>query len=401
MQSHILVAGAGLTGSLAALALAHTGCRVTLVDPATRAHLASPRYDGRSTALSAGTLDFLDTLGLKESLLAAGEPIRTIRIVDVAQDQHILFDPAQTGRDALGLIIDNTLLRQQVFAALLSHPHVTLLEQVRVTGFADSGATLTANLGNGSTLSAQLLVAADGRTSPLRQQAGIGVQQKTYPHHGLTFPVRHTLPHHGVAFECFRQEGPLALLPLQGSRSSVIWMLPAATARQWASIPEKFLSTALQQAFGRALGEFTVDGPRSHWPLTRIRANRLGQGRLVLLGEAAHAMHPIAGQGFNLSVRDVMTLTAFIRDNIRLGLDPADGLAGRYHTARQPDMQSLLVATDTLDRLFQVAFAPVRVARGLGVAVVQQSDTLRQLFMQHAMGLSPLALSGIPRLQSP
>lgn len=392
----VIVVGAGLAGSVAALALAQAGCRVCLVDAMPADELARLGRDGRTTAIAAACADFLDTLGVWERLRPHAEPIRAIRISDDSARQFVHFDAAKAGRDALGYIIDNGLFRQVVLETLAATPRLTVRLGERVEGLARETDRSELVLASGTRLAARLVVAADGRASRLRTLAGITAREKRYGHDALTFIVSHDLPHHGIAHERFLPEGPLAMLPLPGNQSSVVWMVSRDRAAQLQDIAPDVFVHALQQRFGPTLGTLQLAGPRHRYPLWLMLAQRYATARLVLVGEAAHAMHPIAGQGLNVSLRDVAVLTRLVRDNQRLGLEPAaQDMTARYEALRRPDVMVMAAATDSLDRLFQVTFAPVRWARRAGLAAVQHSDAARAAFMRHAMGASWLAQLGM------
>jgi 2-octaprenyl-6-methoxyphenol hydroxylase len=392
-----VIVGAGLAGSIAALALARAGSRVCLLDAMPATELARLGRDGRTTAIAAACADLLDGLGIWDTLRPHAEPIRAIRISDDRAQQFVHFDALKAGRPALGYIIDNGLFRQEVLTALQAEPRLTLRLGERVTHLATHPAHAALTCSDGARLMASLVVAADGRCSPLRALAGIPAHEKRYTHDALTFIVTHDLPHHGIAHERFLPEGPLAMLPLPGNQSSVVWMVRRVHAAQLQEVNAEAFTYALGQRFGPTLGTFQLAGPRHRYPLWLMLAQRYAGERLVLVGESAHALHPIAGQGLNVSLRDVAVLARLVGDNRRLGLDPAQGVAAAYEVLRRPDVLAMTVATDSLDRLFQVTFAPIRWARRAGLAAVQHSDAARAAFMRHAMGVSWLAQLGMEK----
>jgi 2-octaprenyl-6-methoxyphenol hydroxylase len=407
-----IVVGAGLAGSSAALALAQQGggsCRVCLVDVMPASALAAAGRDGRTTAVAVATADWLTDLGVWPELAPHAEPIRAIRISDDTARQFVHFEASKAGcqdprRDtpghaALGFIIDNGLFRRAVLDAVARHPNITVQTGQPVTGFIPHSSLrpewAEVLLASGVTLTAALVVAADGRSSPLRTLAGIPAAMKRYPHDALTFTIAHTLPHQGIAHERFLPEGPLAVLPLPGQQASVVWMVRQEQSAALQHVAPDVFAHALQQRFGPALGTLSLSGVRHRYPLWLGQARHLASGRLVLVGEAAHALHPIAGQGLNVSLRDVAVLARLVADNRRLGLDPAQGVSDAYTTLRRPDILTMVAATDGLDRLFQVTFPPVRWARRAGLVAVQRSDRARAAFMRHAMGVSALARLGL------
>ncbi|MEI9988137.1 MAG: FAD-dependent monooxygenase [Aliidongia sp.] len=254
---------------------------------------------------------------------------------------------------------------------------------------------MTVELADGRTIRARLLVAADGKTSRLRQEAGIRIFGTEYKQHAISGTVTHEQPHHGVAVEHFLAAGPFAILPMTGNRSSIVWTERAALAPALLKLPEAEFNRELTRRFGDFLGAVEWAGPRWSYPLNILYAERITDRRLALVGDAGHVIHPIAGQGLNLGIRDVAALAELVVDAYRLGLDPgAADVLERYQRWRRVDTLALSAVTDGLNRLFSNDIAPVKLARDLGLAMVDRVPPLKRLFMRHAMGL----VGTLPRL---
>jgi 2-octaprenyl-6-methoxyphenol hydroxylase len=391
----LLIVGGGLAGMGLAAACAGAGIETALVDREDPATLVDEPFDGRTTALALGSQRVLAGVGLWPEIAAHAEPIREIRVVDGAARQFLHYDHHLVGDDPLGFIVENRLLRQALLAHLATLPSLVHRAPCAVRGVTTGSATADAVLDDGSRIRANLVAAADGRSSPLRAAAGIHALTWSYPQTGIVCTVRHAEPHRGVAVEHFLPAGPFAILPMTGQRSSIVWTERAALAPGLLALGEDAFLGELERRFGDHLGTLEVVGPRWSYPLSFLHAARYVAPRLALVGEAAHVIHPIAGQGLNLGIRDAAALAELIVDARRLGLDigASDVLEG-YERWRRLDAVLLAAATDGLNRLFSNALPPLRVARDLGLAAVDRLPPLKRLFMQHAMG----TLGELPRL---
>ena len=250
-------------------------------------------------------------------------------------------------------------------------------------------------LASGGRARAGLLAAADGRASPLRDLAGIGVMRWNYEQTGIVATIAHGEPHRGRAFERFFATGPLAMLPMLGQRSSIVWAADNRLARELIALDDREFVAELADRFGDRYGALELAGPRWHYPLSMVQATRYTDRRLALVGDAARAIHPIAGQGWNLALRDVAALAELIVDARRLGLDPGGAaVLARYERWRRFDSLALIGITDGLNRLFANDLLPLRLARELGLGAVERIPPLKRFFMRHAMGL----LGDLPRL---
>jgi 2-octaprenyl-6-methoxyphenol hydroxylase len=310
------------------------------------------------------------------------------------------YDHRAVGPHPLGYIIENRFIRRALYKHLASLPQVQLLapESARLQGQDDGAATLA--LAGGGRVTARLAVACDGRGSALRAQAEIGVTRWDYAQTAIVTAITHEKPHRGIAHERFLPAGPFAVLPLpEGEdgrhQSSIVWTERTELAPAMLALPAAEFADEIMARFGHGLGRIVADGRRWSYPLGVIMADRTVAHRVVLAGEAAHGIHPIAGQGLNMGLRDVAALAECLADTARLGLDIGSPQAlARYERWRRFDNLSLLAVTDVLNRLFSNDLAPVRLVRDLGLGLVDQIAPLKRVFMRHAMGV----VGDLPRL---
>ncbi|MEE8499683.1 MAG: FAD-dependent monooxygenase, partial [Kiloniellales bacterium] len=390
------------------IALAGAGVATVVVDAADPAALQAAAYDGRSSAIARGTQQALAALGIWPGMAAQAEPILEIRVSDgklgagaspffLHYDHHEL-GPGQDG--PLGYIVENLATRRALAACAARAAKLTLLAPARL-GSAERGpAAVSAVLDDGRRIRAQLIVGAEGQASALREAAGIRVTRWDYGQVGIVCTVAHEAPHQGVAHEHFLPSGPFALLPMTpgpegGPRSSLVWTERRALAPAMMALSDADFAAELERRFGAGLGRLRQAGGRWSYPLGLMLAESCVAARLALVGDAAHVIHPIAGQGLNLGLRDVAALAETLVDARRLGLDlgAAEALA-RYQGWRRLDGAPLAVATDGLNRLFSNDFGPLRLVRDLGLAAVDRAPPLKRFFMRHAMGL----VGDLPRL---
>ena len=392
----LLIAGGGLTGLLLGLACAGAGLEVSVVDRQDPATLLADDFDGRSSAISYGSHKVLEGIGLWSGLASDAEPIREIRVADDNSPLFLHYDhrALDTGVP-LGYIIENRILRRTLIDRLGSIPNFRLLAPLAVNSVSTSALSATAVLSDGRQIQARFVAAADGKTSPLRLAAGIRTVEWRYPQTGIVTTVRHQRPHYGVAVEHFMPAGPFAILPMTGNRSSIVWTERAELAPRLVGLADTAFAAELAARFGDFLGTVEPIGPRWTYPLTLLLAEEYVSTRLALVGEAAHTIHPIAGQGLNLGIRDVAALAELVIDWRRLGLDIGDDrVLQRYERWRRFDTFMLAAVTDGLNRLFSNRIAPLRLARDVGLAMVDRMPPLKRLLMRDAMGV----LGDLPRL---
>lgn len=391
-----MIAGAGLIGLLLGVACAGAGLEVAIVDPTDPAAALNEGFDGRCSAIGYGSRRVWDALGLWPEIAARAEPILEIRVADDDSALFLHYDHRQLGAGApLGYVVENRVLRRALIERARSLPGLSLLAPLAVGGVETSPFAAVAMLSDGRLVSSRLVVAADGQKSPLRRRAGIGAVEWRYRQTGIVTTVRHERPHRGVAVEHFLPAGPFAILPMTGNRSSIVWTERAELSDRLIVLPDTQFSAELAARFGDFLGAVEPIGPRSTYPLGLMLAERYVARRLALVGEAAHVIHPIAGQGLNLGTRDVAALAELVIDTRRLGLDIGDdAVLDRYQRWRRFDTLLLAGVTDGLNRLFSNSLPSVRLARDFGFAVVQRLPPLKRLLMRDAMGL----VGDLPRL---
>jgi 2-octaprenyl-6-methoxyphenol hydroxylase len=402
----VVVIGGGLVGLTLARALGSAGLAIAVVDREPPARAADDAFDGRASAIAWGSAQALTGLGLWEHLAPHAEAIRDIRVSDGASLLFLHYDHRDAGLAAsgqpapLGFIIENRFIRRALYAAIAGTNTVELMAPAEVAVLDRGAAHVEAALTDGRRIRASLAVACDGRESPLRAAAGIETVRWRYDQTGIVAAIGHTRPHHGIAHERFLSAGPFAVLPLPDSpagehRSSIVWTERAALAPLMLALPDDQFAAEIARRFGDGLGEIRVTGPRWSYPLGLVHAKRYAAQRLVLAGDAAHAIHPIAGQGLNLGLRDVAALAECIVDAARLGLDIGLGDAlARYERWRRFDNLLLAATTDGLNRLFSNNVPPVRLLRDVGLGLVNRVPAVKRLFMRHAMGM----LGDLPRL---
>jgi 2-octaprenyl-6-methoxyphenol hydroxylase len=389
-DAELVIAGAGLSGMLLAIACAAAGIEVAIVDPQDPAAMLDQGFDGRTSAIAYGSRLVFDGIGLWPRIAPDAEPIREIRVAD---DESLLFlhyDSADLGPAAtpLGYIVENRVLRRVLLETARTLPTLRLLAPRRILGMAASDGGAEAVLDGGERLRTRLVAAADGKNSPLRRAAGIAALEWRYPQVGIVTTVAHARPHAGIAVEHFLPAGPFAILPMIGNRSSIVWTENADLAPALLALSETDFASDLRARFGGFLGAIEPVGPRWAYPLALMQAERYAGRRLALIGEAAHVIHPIAGQGLNIGIRDVAALAELIVDQRRRGLDIGEPLLlERYQRWRRPDALVLAAVTDGLNRLFSNTLPPLRLARDLGLAAVNRVPPLKRLLMRHAMGL--------------
>ncbi len=396
----VLVVGGGMVGLTLAAALGGAGLRVRVVDREAVAWTTDPGFDGRASAIAAGSRAVLDAIGAWSDMAGDAGPILEIRVTDGASPLFLHYDFRDIGEGPLGHIVENRHIRRALLRRIAALESVDLTGGHTVEAIDRGSLRAEARLDDGTVITARLVVAADGRNSPTREAAGIGVTSWRYDQTGIVCTVAHARPHLGIAQERFLPSGPFAILPMTGDRSSIVWTERADLAPRLLALDDAAFAAELARRFGDYLGALEVVGPRFSYPLSLAHAERYIDNRLALVGDAAHAMHPIAGQGFNIGVRDVAALAETIVDTIRLGLDPGTTTAlERYQRWRRFDNTVMLALTDGLNRLFSNDVAPLRMARDTGLAVVDRMPALKRVLMRHAMGQAgdlPRLIQGLP-----
>ncbi len=399
-EAEVLIQGGGMVGLTLGVALAGAGVETVVLEKSDPAATVAAEFDGRVSAITHGSQQALNTIGLWSDMARHAEPILDIRVTDGDSPLFLHFDHRVVGDAPFGHIVENRHTRQALYAAAAKLDRLELIAPCGLRGLKRGPAGVEAELDDGRRIRARLAVAADGRHSSLRREAGIAVTTWRYDQAGIVCTVAHERPHHGVAQERFLPAGPFAILPmtsdpLAGHRSSLVWTERADLAPVIMALDEAGFTAEMALRFGDHLGRLKVVGGRWSFPLGLSHATRYCHTRLVLVGDAAHAIHPISGQGLNLGLRDVTALAEVVVDARRLGLDIGAGdVLDRYERWRRFDTTLLLAVTDGLNRLFSNDIAPIKLTRDLGLAAVDRLPPLKRLFMRHAMG----AIGDLPRL---
>jgi len=408
LTAEVLIVGGGLVGLTQAIALAGAGIETLVVDRADPANLRAAAHDGRSSAIARGSRQMLAVLGIWDRMADGAQPIMDIRVSDgqigrTAAPFFLHF--AQGDLDAatagpLGYIVENRITREALQARADEIPGLNLLAPASIAHLSREPGAVAVKLEDGRELRAQVVIAADGRNSSLRKSAGIKTTSWDYPQSGIVATLHHDQAHHGVAHEHFLPAGPFAVLPMTDApggqpRSSLVWTETRDLVPAMMDLSDEAFSAELMRRFGNSLGDLRAVGGRWSYPLSLLFAERIIGRRLALVGDAAHGIHPISGQGLNLGLRDVAALAETLVDARRLGLDlgGAQVLAG-YPRWRRFDNLALIAATDSLNRLFSNNIGPIRLVRDLGLAAVNRMPPLKRFFMHHAMGL----VGDLPRL---
>lgn len=408
ISADIVIAGGGLVGLTAALALA-TGAggssfRVVVVDALDPAKVLGAAYDGRNSSIAYASWRMFEALGIAKRLEGREQPINDILVTDGkvregASPMFLHFAAAEiadeTGDAPLGHFVENRHLRDALLDAVADCDAIELVAPAKVETVSYAPGHVDVTLDDGRQVRADLCIAADGRGSPVREAAGIKTIGWSYDQMGIVTTMVHEKPHEGVAQEYFLPGGPFAVLPMTGNRSSLVWTEKTAVAKDLMSLDDAAFAAEAQDRFGTYLGACAPEGPRWSYPLSLQLSREYVRPRLALVGDAAHGIHPLAGQGYNLGMRDVAALVDVLVEARKVGLDiGALTVLDRYQRWRRFDSTALAVMTDGLNRLFSNDIAPLRLARDLGLGLVNRFGPARRLFMRQAAG----AVGELPKL---
>ncbi|MFM5916818.1 MAG: FAD-dependent monooxygenase [Novosphingobium sp.] len=389
----LLILGGGLVGMTLALAAAKQGLTSHVVDKALPEDLTAEGTDGRASAISTASWNLFTNIGLADRLEPLGCPISSIAVTDGMKPGRIDFQP---GKDdgSLGRMFANRDIRLALFEAARAEPAISWVSGVEPVARERSEHGVSVVLNDGRKLEASLLVGAEGRQSPTRAEAGLNSARWDYSHRAFVTAITHEKPHEGVAWEIFYPAGPLALLPLLDlpdgrHRSAVVWTVSEKDAAGIGGLSDAAFLGEIDRRMDAMFGKSELVAPRMSWPLNFHHAGRIVEHRLALVGDAAHGMHPIAGQGLNLGLRDVGCLVEVLSEGMRLGLDPGDAqLLARYERWRSLDATTVMATTDALVRLFGIPGRLPSLARRIGMSVVQRTGLIKRFFMDEARGMS-------------
>ena len=398
-DADVLIAGGGLVGPTLALALDQADLSVLVVDASKPADTLAPAFDGRAFAIAFASYRMWRALGLGDDLDQVAQPIEQIMVTDGrlgaaarkggASLLHLHFDRAEM-RDhdePLGLMLEARHVRMALDKAVKARPSIKMIQPMSVSAIERDPAGVTATLSDGKKYRAPLLVGADGRRSFVRPAMGIRTIGWDYPVTAIVATIQHEKPHDAVAHEFFLPNGPFAILPLKGERSNIVWAEPRAAADALLKMPEEDFLAELRLRFGDFLGALKLEGPRFGYPLSLQLAERMIDQRVALAGDSAHGIHPLAGQGLNLGLKDCAALAECVADGVGLGLDTGDvSILERYQRWRRFDNVTMALGMEFFDKLFSNDIAPLRAARGLGLAAVNAVGPARRFFMKYAGG---------------
>lgn len=394
-SSDVIIIGGGLVGMTLALALDAHGLSSAVVDSADLSTTLAPGFDGRASAIASASARMFGAIGLMDRIAGHGCPINEIRVTDGLSPLHLHFDAREGDTGPLGHMFENRVLRAALIEASKQAANVRVFAPARYRDIAREATGARVVLDDGTELTAPLVIAADGRRSAIREAAGIRISRWQYDHTAIVTMIEHEVPHGNIAFELFYPTGPFAILPMRaadapngpGTRSAIVWSVRGEDAAAYLGLPERALVAELAKRMGGFLGELRLIAPASSYPLGFHHAERYVDTRLALIGDAAHGIHPIAGQGLNMGLRDVAALTEVLVDGARLGLEPGDAqLLDRYQRWRRLDNAMVAGATDLLTRLFGIPGQPAATVRRLGLAAVHRVPPLKRFFMAEARG---------------
>ncbi len=387
----VIIVGGGLAGNCLALALNGSGLRVAIIEANTKEQLFHSAMGDRALALAAGTIATLEGLGIWQDIHQKATAITDIHVSDRGHFGKVRLSARKQNVDALGYVITARDIESHV-AELVDKAEITQLCPARLAGLMSDVTEVNASIklkDNTLCLTAKLLVGADGGNSSVRRLLDITQQVTEYGQTALVTTVKTSLPHRNVAYERFTESGPLALLPVGKNRCSVVWTRSAEDADSLMSGSEDDFLEALQHCFGYRLGQLTLAEPRRAFPVSLIRADRMHSGRAVIIGNAVHQLHPVAGQGFNLGLRDVVQLADMILKQHEQGEDIGSAtFLNEYVSAREQDHRNTIFFTDTLVKLFSNDWLAVAAARNIGLAALDHLPAAKALLSKHAMGLA-------------
>lgn len=384
----IAIIGGGLAGLSLAILLGNQGKQVVCIDREKIEKQTDQSYDIRTTAISYGSRNVLRAAGIWDDMESRAEAIKDILILDEDSPITLNFHAKDIHAEAFGWIVDNRDLRQTLIKHVQSNTNITHITGQSVTAFDPQDSHVTVTMGNGDTITAELVIGADGRNSFTREAMDIGHWARDYNQDAIVCIIRHTKPHNGLALEHFRAAGPFAILPFindaQGNpQSAVVWTVDRAESAHWTSCDDAIFTAAIQARCGNHYGDVTLVGSRAAWPLNLKKAYSYIAHRMCLVAEAAHGMHPIAGQGLNMSLRDIAAITEILGGAEDCG---ADAILKKYQSTRRNDNLGMVVATDTLNDLFGSRFPPLRAARRFGLHAISRLPFAKKFFMRQAMG---------------
>lgn len=401
-RADVIILGGGLIGLTLASALDSSGLSAIVVDPADPDERTKAAFDGRTSAVSSSSMRMLRTIGVADHFPEPGCPILTIQVADGLGSGGLAFDPGEDG-EPLGWMYENRNLRAALRARAEAGTNIWLAWKSSAASVERGAAGVVVSLKDGRKFSAPLVAGCEGRNSPIRESAGLRMAHWRYDHKAIVSVLRHERGHDNIAYEIFYPAGPFALLPMtddeRGHRSAIVWSIRNDDADGLMALSDSDFAEEAEAAMGGFLGAVELAAPRSTYPLGFHHAARIIAPRLALVGDSAHAMHPIAGQGLNVGFRDAAALTQVLVEGARLGLDLGDAqLLERYQRWRSLDTLMVGIATDGLTRLYGIPGRAASAVRRLGMSVIDRVAPIKDRLMAEARGTSgdlPLLLRGL------
>lgn len=387
IYSPITIVGGGLVGLALAIALAQAGQAVTVLDKTPLKSQTLPEFDGRVCAISLGSQHLLENIGVWQHALPYAEPILDILVQDNHSPVFVHYDHQDVGSDPMGHILENRHTRQALEKRAAELPLLTYLAPAEWESLENGSESAILTLKDGRKIRSQLVIAADSKFSALRKAAGIPTVELDYQQTAIVATIAHEKPHQGLAKESFFAEGPFAILPMQGNHSSLVWVEPPQKAQLYLQLSKEEQEAEVTQRIGGYLGKVTLKDKLSTFPMRLILAKEFFRGRVAVVGDAAHGIHPIAGQGLNLGYRDVAALAEILIQAAKLGQDFGSPMVlEQYQQWRRFDTLTMATVTDGITRLFSNHSKTLKLIRNLGLAAVEKLTPAKHFFMQHAMG---------------
>lgn len=388
MKTDVIIIGGGLVGLTMACALGKAGVKATLIEAKDPTLTNDDKFDGRCSAVAHSSANIFKAIGVWKALEKYAGPIKEIYVTDGNSPLFLHFGEEETEGKPMGYMVENRYIRRALFTQAQDDENIELLAPAEYKEIEYGNHFVTVTLKNKKKIQAKLLIAADGRNSRLREETGIEAVHHDYNQTGIVCAFKHEIDHNCIAQERFLPAGPFAILPMADCRhSALVWTERRELARELMEMNEKEFTREAEKRFGDFLGKLKLASPRWSYPLSLTFARKYSAKRMCLLGDSAHAIHPIAGQGLNLSWRDVAVLAELIVETKRLGLDIGGaGVLDAYQALRRKDNLAMIAATDSLNRLFSNNITPVRIVRKSGLALVNMIPGLKKRFVSHAMG---------------
>ncbi len=388
LEKDITIIGGGLIGSALAIALRHHNFNIGVVDRVNLPDILNPVYDGRTLAIAYGSRLILEQWGIWQNIEEYTQPIQEIRASSPSSGSYIDYKADQATSHPMGYIIEIRYLRRALFQMLGEAGNIHVIAPASLKNFTQNPQSVSVHLDNDMVLETKLLIGADGRNSTVRQL--LGIKPWTWPYNQIAIVgvIQHERPHQNTAFEHFLTQGPLALLPMTGNQSSMVWTLPADKAQAFMALDDTNFNEELQRSFGDRLGRFNVEGARWSYSLNGLYCRQWYKGRAVLVGDACHAIHPVAGQGFNLGLRGAAELTQQLQNEVQLNdMAVIEKMLKAYQRSQRIDSISMTAMTDGLVRLFSNDKHSLNFLRTMGLRITNRIPPLKRILTRHAMGL--------------